>query len=183
MRTRDTLARLLCKMRTMLCKFLFKTTRTIMLKTPRVLPLQQQNTSVRLRFFFYGRYFPSLSFITLQRGKVLSRQSFYFKRQTTGHLEHSGKCTMPLPAPVYVCRIEHIQPPLTFRWMCTLPEWKQRWGQRTLSLHPLLYFPYPAICLPLSYLPNVPHVIIQYILLPVNTCSWPRMLIIYIVCV
>lgn len=176
MRTRDMLAVLLCKTRTMLCKFLFKTTRTIMLKTPCVLPLQQQNTSVRLRLFFLWQVLSK--FIVQQRGKVLSRQSFYFKRQTTGHLEHSGKCTMPPPAPVYVCRIEHIQPPLTFRWMCALPEWKQRWGQQTLSLHSLLYFPYPAIYSPLSYLPNVPHVIIQFILLPVNTCSWPRMLVI-----
>lgn len=72
---------------------------------------------------------------------------FCFKRQTTGHLEHSGKCTMPPTPPVYVCKIEHLRLPLTFGWMCALPEREreQRWGQQTLSRHPCLYFPEPAL--------------------------------------
>ena len=70
-------------------------------------------------FFFKAEVYYS----KLTEEKLLSRQSIEFKRRTMGHLAHSEKCTMPAPSlPISVLRIRHLQLPLTFRWMSTLPE-------------------------------------------------------------
>lgn len=94
---------------------------------------------------------------------------FCFKRQTTGHLEHSGKCTMPPPPPVYVCKIEHLWLPLTLGWMCALTE-KERAEMGSADSIPTSPFIFSPAC-PLfssNYLPNVPCLTIQCTLLPVE---------------
>ena len=95
------------------------------LETPQIFPpLQQQKNFVsscsgNVFFFFKAEVYYS----KLTEEKLLSRQSIEFKRRTMGHLAHSEKCTMPAPSlPISVLRIRHLQLPLTFRWMSTLPE-------------------------------------------------------------
>ena len=74
-------------------------------------------------FFFFFFFKAEVYYSKLTEEKMLSRQSIEFKRRTMGHLAHSEKFTMPAPfLPISVLRIGHLQLPLTFRWMSTLPE-------------------------------------------------------------
>lgn len=94
---------------------------------------------------------------------------FCFKRQTTGHLEHSGKCIMPPTPLVCVCKIEHLQFPLTLGWMCALPE-KERADTGSADSIPTSSFIFSRVCplFPSNYLPNGPYLTIQYTLLPIE---------------
>lgn len=73
-----------------------------------------------------------------------------------GHLACSEKFTIHHLQPIPALRIGHLQLPLTFRWLSTLPEepdWKHSLGQQALSLHLLrLTCPlfYPLLNHPLS---------------------------------
>lgn len=94
---------------------------------------------------------------------------FCLKRQTTGHLEHSGKCTMSPTPPVYVCKIEHLRLPLSFGWMCALPESERaEMGSADSVPTSLLIFSWACPLFSSNYLPNAPCVTIQCTLLPVE---------------